>query len=632
MKISTLFPIAVAIVLFQARAIGQIKPIIHISGNSDKQAKEIADFELDFDNIVYVPDRDGNESSAFKFDGNSCIKVHRDINPKNMPELTISYWAKPDFDNKRMTVFSHDNGGFDRTMAVDARGGNAWKWTAYCGSPIAGAKVDTNKWSFVTVAFNQKENEILIAVDGKFYRKEAKSSKGLSFFHIGNNPSFGDPYFGLLDDIKIYDVALTEEQILKEFTSKGGEIEVSDQYYYAEDDQKADIVVRVGDIDNLGFGWEEGFDPFCGMNTKKHSYPWQTDPNDYPGTDRIMVVSSYKTGRSDGYASRTKKIDNSPIPIEIKYDKPSIDVEKVVIQMMLDDFQAPVWGTSFQFHVNGKRLTYVEDVINQLKQTGPTGKLVQVGLLPEDNKLFESGSVSIEIDDPITGAGDGFAIDFIQLLLNPKGEYNCTGNISGTVKDEAGNWLKDVIVSANGLKEGLTKNDGSFELIAVPIGMITVSANKSGYTTANASFELERDKNETVHLVLKKKESESSDYLNQELKEKGFVNLYGIHFDSGKDSPKSESENTLNSLADFLKKNPDNKIEIIGHTDSDGDEAMNQDLSLRRAKSVISWLKEHAIAVSKIKATGLGEASPIANNDSPSGKALNRRVEIRLLE
>ena len=131
----------------------------------------------------------------------------------------------------------------------------------------------------------------------------------------------------------------------------------------------------------------------------------------------------------------------------------------------------------------------------------------------------------------------GFAIDFIQLLLNPKGEYKCIGNISGTVKDEEGNLLKDVLVSANGLKQGLTKKDGSFELRAVPVGIITVSAIKSSYSTSTANFELERDINKTVHLVLKKKESESVDYLNKQLKGKGFVNLYGIHFDSGKDIP-----------------------------------------------------------------------------------------------
>lgn len=621
-----------AILLLQINVFAQTNPILNISCNSNEEVKEKSTFNLVFENVNYVNDRKGNEKSAIRFDGQTEIKVNTDINPVVMPELTVTFWAKPDFDNKQMTIFSHDDGGFDRSMAIDSRGGGGWKWTAYCNSPIGAAKINKSKWSFVAIVFDQTKNKVLIFVDGKFYEREGTDSGGLNYFNIGNNPSFGDPYFGLLDDIKFFDVALSREQISKLFKSEGGVVDNSDQYFYSESTENADIVVRVGDVDNLGFGWEEGFDPFCGMNTSVHDFPWKTDENDHPGTDRIMVVSSYKSGGCDGYTSQTKRPENNPVPIEIQFKKPKIDINKIVIQMMLDDFQSPVWGTSFQFSINGKRLNYVEDVINKLSQTGPVGKLVQVGLLPEDNPLFESGKVSIKIDDPITGAGDGFAIDFIQLLINPKGEYKCIGNISGIVKDEEGNLMKDVLVSANGLKESLTKENGSFNLEAVPIGMITVTANKSLYSTASINFELKREENKNILLILKKRGAESADYLNKELKEKGFVNLYGIHFDSGKYVPKKESESTLNALSDFLKNNHNLKLEIVGHTDSDGDNLLNNDLSLRRAKSVINWLKSKGIDVSNINASGLGESSPVASNETASGKALNRRVEIRLIK
>ena len=60
------------------------------------------------------------------------------------------------------------------------------------------------------------------------------------------------------------------------------------------DTPEADLVVRTGDIDNLNFGWPEGFDPFSGQSsTPAHSYPWTVDQNDPSGTDRIFVVSSY---------------------------------------------------------------------------------------------------------------------------------------------------------------------------------------------------------------------------------------------------------------------------------------------------------------------------------------------------
>lgn len=617
----------------QLIAIAQPTPIIEISGDSHKEAEEKAKYNLRYENVSYASDRNGNKNQAIKFNGQTFIKINKDINPDVMPNLTVTFWAKPDIDNKRMTLFSHDNGGYDRSISIDDRGtkANGWNWTAYSNKPKNGARVTKSNWSFVAVVFNQNANKVLLYIDGKIYAHTGDALKGLNYFHIGNNPTYGDPYFGLLDDIKIFDQSLTREELAELFQAEGGVIDNSDQYFYKENSNNSDIVIRVGDIDNLGFGWVKGFDPFCGMNTSVHDYPWVTDENDYKGTDRIMVVSSYNSGRGDGYSSTTKRPDNIPVSIDINYKKPTIEIEKVVLQMMLDDFQAPKWGTSFQVHINGKRLSYIEDIINKVEQTGPTGKLVQVGLLPEDNELFSTGKVSIKIDDPVTGAGDGFAIDFIQILINPKGNYECTGNIRGVVKDTEGNRLKDVLISANGLKEGLTDASGAFALSAVPIGIMTITANHNLYERGSVSFELKKDENKQIELILKRKTLESKEYLSQELKEKGFVNLYGIHFDSGKDIPKSDSEATLDELADYITNNSDLKFEIIGHTDSDGDIKTNNDLSLRRAQSIINWLKAKGVNVSNLSAIGLGESSPVASNKTESGKALNRRVEIKAL-
>jgi OOP family OmpA-OmpF porin len=407
---------------------------------------------------------------------------------------------------------------------------------------------------------------------------------------------------------------------------------LSKQYYYTRSGEKADIQVRVGDVDNLGFGWDPGFDPFCGQNTSVHRYPWEVDSTDHAGTDRIMVVSAYKRARSDGYTSYTLRAHTDPVAIKMDFEPPAIEINKVVLQLMLDDFQSPVFGSSFQFHINGKRLTYIESVINNLNQSGPTGKLVQVGVLPEDFELFESGSISISIDDPINDAGDGYAIDFVQLLINPTSEYKCDGNIRGIVKDEQGNLLEGVLVSANGLVQSLTAEDGTFVLNEVPVGLINVSANKSGYQQASKASELRREENKQVTLILKEKETEDESFLSEEIKEKGFVNLYGILFDSGKDVPKQESKPVLKELANFVKNNDSLKIEIIGHTDSDGDFAYNEDLSRRRAQAVKQWLTDQEINVSGVTADGKGESNPVASNDTDAGKALNRRVEVRVIQ
>ena len=108
----------------------------------------------------------------------------------------------------------------------------------------------------------------------------------------------------------------------------------------------------------------------------------------------------------------------------------------------------------------------------------------------------------------------------------------------------------------------------------------------------------------------------------------GKLVTYGIYFDVNKDVVKAESFGTMKSIADVLKENPDVRIKIVGHTDSDGDNAKNLDLSQRRAKSVMNELvKVFGIDASRMETDGMGETKPIAPNDTPSNKALNRRVE-----
>ena len=71
-------------------------------------------------------------------------------------------------------------------------------------------------------------------------------------------------------------------------------------------------------------------------------------------------------------------------------------------------------------------------------------------------------------------------------------------------------------------------------------------------------------------------------------------------------------------------------IDIIGHTDSKGSKEYNQRLSEKRAKSVARYLESNAVKRERVKADGMGEDDPIATNDTREGRAMNRRVEIKL--
>jgi outer membrane protein OmpA-like peptidoglycan-associated protein len=103
---------------------------------------------------------------------------------------------------------------------------------------------------------------------------------------------------------------------------------------------------------------------------------------------------------------------------------------------------------------------------------------------------------------------------------------------------------------------------------------------------------------------------------------------HGILFDVNSDNIKPESYGTLKEMANVLKENPDLKVKIVGHTDADGKDDANLDLSKRRAASVKeSLVKEFGIDASRMETDGKGESEPIDNNTTPAGKANNRRVE-----
>lgn len=102
----------------------------------------------------------------------------------------------------------------------------------------------------------------------------------------------------------------------------------------------------------------------------------------------------------------------------------------------------------------------------------------------------------------------------------------------------------------------------------------------------------------------------------------------GILFDVNSDKIKPESYGTLKEIAGVLSENADVRVKIVGHTDSDGSDAANLELSKKRSVSVMNFLnKEFSIDLSRMETDGKGESEPSDKNDTPQGKANNRRVE-----
>jgi len=105
----------------------------------------------------------------------------------------------------------------------------------------------------------------------------------------------------------------------------------------------------------------------------------------------------------------------------------------------------------------------------------------------------------------------------------------------------------------------------------------------------------------------------------------------GVTFDFAKYDLKPQFYPALNTIASTLKEYNQTIVEVSGHTDSVGSDAANQTLSERRANSVANYLIGQGVQPARFEVVGMGERYPVASNDTDSGRALNRRVEIRLL-
>ncbi len=120
--------------------------------------------------------------------------------------------------------------------------------------------------------------------------------------------------------------------------------------------------------------------------------------------------------------------------------------------------------------------------------------------------------------------------------------------------------------------------------------------------------------------------------LYDDLIEKGRVATHGILFAVSSDRIRPESTPTLEEIGEMLADHPELRIAIEGHTDSDGDDANNLELSGRRAEAVKQYLIEtYGIDPGRLEAAGFGESNPTASNDTPEGKQQNRRVELVVL-
>lgn len=180
------------------------------------------------------------------------------------------------------------------------------------------------------------------------------------------------------------------------------------------------------------------------------------------------------------------------------------------------------------------------------------------------------------------------------------------------------------------LEGGIKKLEEAANVAIVPSATVTFDFLFSKNSGQNVAQEAEPEVTEAAATAL-----EPEGNLDDEACKGRFEILSrtdNIYFASGSANLDKRSEPLLDSLVDIILRCPDLKIEVGGHTDSDGSAASNQRLSERRAAAVENYLYGKNVSGTRITSVGYGEAKPIASNNTPDGKRRNRRIEFIVVD
>lgn len=235
-------------------------------------------------------------------------------------------------------------------------------------------------------------------------------------------------------------------------------------------------------------------------------------------------------------------------------------------------------------------------------------------IMLDDNNLFNNGKNSVRVYLPFYSQGqvqvrnlvDGNEVINNHLPAEIGKQMNHGGHVSITVNKRRFRLYMD--------------EEKILDLpTLVPVNIKYLKFVVEGFTN---------DFNKYQFYISNLKIAEGRSDLRSKLLTEGKFTTQGIYFDINSDRIKPESNGVLKDLAAVLSENPEVRVKIIGHTDADGDDAANLELSKKRAASVKQTLSSvYGIQDARIETDGKGESNPIDNNQTTEGKANNRRVE-----
>ncbi|MCK4505879.1 MAG: OmpA family protein [Candidatus Aegiribacteria sp.] len=202
-------------------------------------------------------------------------------------------------------------------------------------------------------------------------------------------------------------------------------------------------------------------------------------------------------------------------------------------------------------------------------------------------------------------------VDFRLNRSTPPG-----GQVSGTVSDNSTGFPLTASISVEESDVSVVSSASGAFSMNLPDGTWSLRARSDGYIESVKTVSVSGGAMTIADFTL-----------NPALESGETLSFASIYFNSGSDVIQLISHGILDEVVSLLTDNSGVTVEIVGHTDSDGSSSLNQDLSLRRARSVRNYLIQRGIAAGRLSTSGMGESHPIASNSTPQGKAENRRID-----
>ena len=271
----------------------------------------------------------------------------------------------------------------------------------------------------------------------------------------------------------------------------------------------------------------------------------------------------------------------------------------------------------------GYGITYIPDVPTLPEEYTIEFDVIATGL---DRQTASTAVLKVGVSDESSFKWGKYAtVDIPFCQYHPVGFHVRNGgdinnNIQGDIRDKVLG-SPHISIAVNKQRFRLWVDEGKY--VDIP-RMIPAGVNP---TTLKFEVRQFKDGKERI-FISNLKVAEGGVDLRRKLIADGKISTNGILFDSGSANLQPQSMGIIRQISQVLQQEQSMNLKIVGHTDSDGNDSSNRDLSKRRAQSVKNALVSiYNIDESRLKVDGKGEAQPVADNNTPEGKAQNRRVE-----